>query len=321
MRSTDRRHHRSAVWTALFVTVLWSTSWVLIRWGFDDEDLSPLTFAGLRYALAALVLVGVVAARSDHRRDFAALDRWTIRRLCLLGLIFYSLTQGAQFVAIDSQPAATTSLVLSLTPLVVALLGARALGEGASARQVVGAISVVFGAWIYFGGALGATLVGMFAAFVALGSNVGAALIGRSVNRGGTHAPIVITAVSMTVGALALLVVGLSVEGVPHLTGRAGAILVWLAIVNTALAFTLWNRSLVHLAALESAGINNTMLIQIAALGWIFLGEVPGVLGIIGIVVVSMGVFFTQAVSPSPSSPSSSVRPGQRADPDPRRLP
>ena len=43
-------------------------------------------------------------------------------RLVLLGLVMYSLTQGAQFVALDRQPAATTSLLLSMTPLMVALL-------------------------------------------------------------------------------------------------------------------------------------------------------------------------------------------------------
>ena len=40
---------------ALLVTVLWSSSWVLIRWGLDDEGLSPLMFAALRYGLAAVV--------------------------------------------------------------------------------------------------------------------------------------------------------------------------------------------------------------------------------------------------------------------------
>jgi drug/metabolite transporter (DMT)-like permease len=291
----DRRQHVVALWMALFVTVLWSSSWVLIRFGLDEENLSPLTFAGMRYVLAALVLVGVVVARPARRAEVRSLDRRTIGRLCLLGLVFYSLTQGAQFVAIDNQPAATTSLVLSLTPLLVALLGTRALGERATARQLAGAVIVAVGAWVYFGGSLGATVIGMTAALVGLGSNVGASLIGRSVNRSAAHSPVVVTATSMTVGSVALLVAGLVAEGVPQLTARAALILVWLAVVNTALAFTLWNLSLRHLSALESAGTNNTMLVQIAALGWVFLGEAPGVLGVAGIVLVSIGVFLTQA--------------------------
>lgn len=38
--------------SALPVTTLWSSSWVLIRWGLEDE-VSPLSFAGLRYALVS----------------------------------------------------------------------------------------------------------------------------------------------------------------------------------------------------------------------------------------------------------------------------
>ena len=51
------RQHALAVLQALFVTFLWSTSWVLIKIGLDDLDLKPLSFAGLRYALAALILL------------------------------------------------------------------------------------------------------------------------------------------------------------------------------------------------------------------------------------------------------------------------
>ena len=40
-------------------------------------------------------------------------------------------------------------------------------------------------------------------------------------------------------------------------------------MVNTAFAFTLWNLSLQRLTAVESAGVNNTMLIQIAVLAWL----------------------------------------------------
>lgn len=48
--------HSRALTSALAVTFLWSSSWVLIRWGLDDEALKPLTFAALRYGLATVVL-------------------------------------------------------------------------------------------------------------------------------------------------------------------------------------------------------------------------------------------------------------------------
>ena len=102
----DLRSHRIAVWLALIVTVLWSSSWVLIRWGLDDEGLPPVTFAALRYGLAAIVLVGWVIFRERHRRHEYSVDRRYVVQLVLLGVILYGLTQGAIFVALDAQPAA-----------------------------------------------------------------------------------------------------------------------------------------------------------------------------------------------------------------------
>jgi drug/metabolite transporter (DMT)-like permease len=288
--------HLRAVLIALLVTFLWSSSWVLIRWGLDQEALEPITFAALRYGPASLVLFIWVLSSRSLRRDLFELSRTSIIQIVVLGLVFYALTQGAQFVAIDSQPAATTSLVLSWTPMLVALAGGWSIGERSSSRQLGGTLLVVAGAWFYFAGDLGATVAGMTAALVGLGANVASTLLGRHVNRQASIAPVVITAVSMGVGAAILTTGGVAIEGMPAISTRAWLIIVWLAVINTALAFTLWNLSLRRLSALESAAINNTMLIQIAGLAWIFLDEPLGFREAIGIVLVTIGILLTQTV-------------------------
>ncbi|MBK7450109.1 MAG: EamA family transporter [Anaerolineales bacterium] len=48
--------HLIAVSQALLVTFLWSTSWVFIKIGLES-DLPAVTFAGLRYTLAAFCLL------------------------------------------------------------------------------------------------------------------------------------------------------------------------------------------------------------------------------------------------------------------------
>jgi drug/metabolite transporter (DMT)-like permease len=287
--------HRRALLAAVAVTVLWSSSWVLIRWGLDDHGLRPVGFAGLRYGAAAIVLTGWVLTRSRHRTALAALTRPQIGRLAALGLVFYTLTQGAQFVAIDNQPAATTSLVLSLTPLAVSFVSNRLLDEVASRRQIVGSALIAAGALAYFSGSLGFTPVGMAAALVGLGANTVGALLGRSVNRTLALPAEVVTVVSMGIGAGLLLAIGVALEGLPRLDGTGWLIVAWLAVVNTAVAFTWWNWSLRHLTATASAGINNTMLVQIALLGWIFLDETPGAVQWLGMAVVSLGIFLAQA--------------------------
>ncbi len=299
--------HLRATATALLVTVLWSSSWILIRWGLDDEALRPITFAAFRYGLASVVLAAVVIGRPSLRRHLGGLDRFTWLRVVALGAVFYTLTQGAQFVAIDNQPAATSSLVLSWTPLVVVGLSAWSLAEIPQRRQVLGAVLVGIGAWSYFTGDLGATLVGMTAALVGLGANAASSLIGRHLNRQAHVPPVVLTALSMTIGSVILVGAGLATEGVPTVSTRAWVIIAWLAVVNTALAFTLWNLSLRRLSAVESAGINNTMLIQIALLAWIFLDEQPGIFELGGIVLVSVGVFLTQTTGLRQRSTSSSL--------------
>lgn len=294
MPEADRPSHARAVWTALFVTMLWSSSWVLIRIGLDDEELPPLTFAGLRFTVAAMVLLGWTVSSRSRRHQFVKLDRSTIKMLVILGLVYFSVTQGAQFVAIDAQPAATSSLMLAPTAFFVAVLSSWSIGERVSARQLIGAVLVAGGAAVYFSGDLGATWVGMVASSAGLTANVAGALLGRHVNRQGNASPLVVTTVSMTIGAAVLLAIGLGVEGLPDLGVKSALIIGWLAFVNTAIAFTLWNTAQRRLAAVESSAINNTMLIQIAALAWVFLGERPGALGVIGIVIVSGGAFLAQ---------------------------
>lgn len=292
---TDQ-HERRALLIALFVTVLWASSWVIIRYGMDDEGLRPITFAGLRYTTAAIVLGVVVASRPGARSAVRALDRRQVRTLAVLGVVLIAVAQGAQFVALDHQPAATTSLVLSMTPLLVALVAGVSLGEHATRRQLMGASLVAAGAALYFSGSLAATAPGMAAAIVCLVANGAGSLMGRNINRDLRRSPLITTTISMSVGAVILLAVGIGVEGFPSVTVRAWAFIGWLAVVNTAFAFTIWNHSQRHLTATESAAINNTMLIQIAILAWVFLGERPSAIQIAGILAVTVGITMGQRV-------------------------
>ena len=68
----------------------------------------------------------------------------------------------------------------------------------------------------------------------------------------------------------------------------------WLAVVNTAFAFTLWNHTLRTLTAIESNVMNNTMLIQIALLAWIFLGESLNGRQLLGIALAVVGIAIVQ---------------------------
>jgi drug/metabolite transporter (DMT)-like permease len=283
-----------AIAVGVFVTVLWSSSWLLVRWG-DTHSIDPVSFAALRYLGAAAVLIAVTAVR--HRRAAATLlrDRTTLRWVAGLGVVYYAITQAAQFVAIVHQPAATTSLVLSATVVVVALLSRLTLREPITGTTVLGAVVVVAGSLIFLRGALGFSVVGMTAALIALAGNSTATLLGRHVNRTGAHHPVAITTVSMSIGAV-VLVLGavISQRPMPRIGVTTGVIVAWMTLVNTAAAFSLWTWVLHRVTAAEASSINNLMLIEIGALGWIFLDEHLGIVDIVGIAVVLAGVTITQ---------------------------
>jgi drug/metabolite transporter (DMT)-like permease len=284
------RSHLVAVLQALLVTLLWSSSWVLIKIGL--QEIPALTFAGLRYVFAFLMLLPFALRDPGLRR----LDRAAWRELALLGLLLYSLTQGAQFLALVTLPAQTASLVLSFTPVAVALLASRVLGERLVAGQRWGVALYLLGVAIYFVPlrSQGGQLWGSLTIVVGMLTNAGSGLLGRRINRSAHLSPLLVTAVSMGVGSLFLLGAGVTVQGLPRLDLRAWAIVLWLAAVNTAFAFTLWNRTLRTLGATESSLINNTMLVQIALLAWLFLGEPLGLRELAAFALVVAGLLIVQ---------------------------
>ncbi|MGH2537735.1 MAG: DMT family transporter [Candidatus Promineifilaceae bacterium] len=285
--------HSRAALAGLFVTFLWSTSWVLIKFGL--EEVPAITFAGLRYSLAFLALLPL-AWRRGRLAPLRALPGRAWLQLLALGLILYTLTQGAQFLGLFYLPAITTNLLLSFTSILVALAAIRLLAERPTGGQWAGALLYLAGALLYFfplsvpaGQALGYAIVagGVLA-------NAAAALLGRHVNRSLGLPALSVTVASMGIGGLALLAAGLLGQGLPPLSPLNWAIILWLALVNSAFAFTLWNRSLRVLTALEASVINNTMMIQIPILAWLFLGERPLPQQWLGMLLAAAGVFWVQ---------------------------
>jgi drug/metabolite transporter (DMT)-like permease len=282
-----------AILLALFVTVLWSTSWVLIKFGL--EDIPPLTFSGLRYVWAFLVLLPIALRSPARRATIRRLSRPDWLRLTLLGLVFYTATQGLAFVAMVSLQAITFSLMLNFTSVAVAVLGIFWLRELPTALQWAGVAISLVGAVVYFT-PLGTTepLVGLIIGGIVVATNAISALLGREINRTGELDALTVTLVSMGAGSIALLALGVAIQGLPRIDPLGWLIVGWLAVVNSALAFTLWNHTQRTLSATESSIINNTMLIQIAVLAWLFLGETLTLREVAGLALAALGILFVQ---------------------------
>ena len=287
--------HIKAVLQALFVTFLWSTSWVLIKIELQ-ASLPALTFAGLRYFIAFLCLLPFVLINPIHRNAISSISRATWMQLALLGIMFYALTQGAQFISLAFLPAATVSLLLNFSPIFVALPSGFLNKEPPSIIQWGGILLSTIGAIIYFLplNIPSEQIFGLAIALIGVLANSGSSLLGRQVNHQSGLSPILITSISMGIGGSLLLVAGVTTQGFGHLDLVQWLIVGWLAVVNTAVAFTLWNNSLRTLTAVESSIINSTMLPQIAILAWVFLDEPLNIKQIFGIALVGVGTLIVQ---------------------------
>jgi len=284
---------KKAIALAIFVTFLWATSWVLVKLGLDD--LPPLTFAGLRYFLAFLFLIPF-AFQKKNLAEIKTLTSTDWRFLILLGLVYYTINQGTIFAALALLPAIAVSMILSFTSIVTAGVAIRTLAEKAGWMQWVGILLNLTGAYLYFHPVdlPRSQWLGILLAFTGMVANSVSTVLGRKVNRTGKVSSVVITTISMGIGAAALLAAGLATEKFPVLTLNHILLLGVLAMVNTAFAFTLWNRALQRLEALEASVINNLVTFQIAILAWVFLGEKLSNLDIFGIILAVIGAMLVQ---------------------------
>jgi drug/metabolite transporter (DMT)-like permease len=293
MRMAHPPSRPAAVLCALLVVTLWSSSWVLIKLGL--EDIPPLTFAGLRYFLAFVALLPFCATGSS-RRTLWGLSRRSWLLLGALGLTLYAVGVGGQYVALVYLPTVTTRLIYALNIVVVALLSGLLLRERPTLWQWWGVFVAMLGIYVYFHPVdiPASQLTGILAALVGMLAFALAAILGRNVARWGTIPPLVMTAVSMGVGSVALLSCGVLVQGLPAISLRNWLIILWLSVVNTSLAFVLWNHTLRTLTAVESNIITNVMIVEIAALGWVFLRERLSAIDVAGLGLVIAGTIMVQ---------------------------
>jgi drug/metabolite transporter (DMT)-like permease len=286
-----RLRNWQAVGLALLVTILWSSSYVLVKIGLRET--APMGFAALRYLMASAFLILVLVVRKPRA---IRLDKRGLFLLVLAAFSGYTVAQGLNFVGLSFLPAVSVSLLLNFTPVLVAIIGSIMLSEIPNLAQVVGALVALIGGFVYFFGypapsyPLGIAIV--------LVSGVGWALY-LVLTRKHHKSALAIddlhyTAITMTIGSVAMLALALVYEGPPVVTTQVLLLAAWMAVVNTALAFFLWTICLRFMRAFELSMIQNTMLLQVAVMAAIFLAEPISTTMLGGILLVLVGVGVVQ---------------------------
>jgi len=301
--------------TAILVTFLWSTSYVLIKLGLPK--IPPLDFAAYRYSLASLVLL----VASSIKRPNTVTAKWTkedVLLVVVLGLLGYTLAQGLQFVGLDYLPAVTTSFLQNFTPVFVLCIAYPLLREAPIRLQYIGLGVALAGVLAFFAGQpLEAEATGVVV--VLLGSVAWAAylVIVKKAKVAEKLGALRFTTLTMGAGSLMLLAAALVSGGAPSLGLDDWLIIVWLSLLNTAFAFYLWNVALKTLKAFELSILQNTMLVQIALLSWYFLGEEITLNMAIGMALILVGSGIVQVPEFRPAlfrrkEKSLSLGPGSR---------
>ncbi len=275
---------------ALFV-LLWSTGFVGAKYGLPYAP--PFTFLALRLAVAAVLLTGLAAAlRSVGMPERAQYGRASIAGLLLhagyLGGVFYAISIGV--------PAGVSAVIVSLQPVLTAVLASRVLGERPSARQWVGlalglaGVALVVGPGIAeAGSAEPLPVAGLLSCVVALASGTLGTVWQK---RHGDGIPLVWgTVVQYTAAAAVLFAVALATEDLSiQWTGDFVLAFVWLVLVLSIGAVLLL---LLLLRRGTAAGVSSLYYLvppATAVEAYLLFGERLGALALIGIGVTAVGV-------------------------------
>jgi drug/metabolite transporter (DMT)-like permease len=243
------------VW--LLLCLIWGSTWLFIKLGL--QDLPPLTFAGIRFVTAALIIFALISVRGvplpDKTRD------WMF--LAVTGILSFTLNYGLVFWGEQYISSGLAALLQSMLPLFGLIIAHFYLpGERMTLPRIAGVVLGVCGVAVIFSNqlqvsgprALWGSAALVLSAFCAAYANVLVKTYGLNLQ------PSVLAAGQMVFGLVPLLLIGIPLEGNPltyRWTPVAVMSLFYLAIVGTVIAFLLYYW-LIH-----NMDVTKTMLIAL----------------------------------------------------------
>jgi len=275
------------------LSLLWGLAFVGIKEVLDE--ISPTTLTILRFAIADVCLIGVLAAVPSTRPRFEPGDRWRIVVLGLTGVPMYhlALNWGEQRTS-----ASVAALIVATAPVMVALGSAAVLRERVTARRWLGialaftGVAVLAAAHRTGGGSTSfiGVIVGMLAPLSwAIYSIVAKPLTARA-------SSIQVTAAGMLVGSIALLpfLSGQTIREIGGLSATAWAWMAQLGIGSSVGGYFIFVWALGRLDATRvSVFLYAVPLVAIIS-AWLILDEPLGVSVLVAAVLVIAGVVLAQ---------------------------
>jgi drug/metabolite transporter (DMT)-like permease len=274
----------------LLLTCIWGTTWSAIR--VQLRGIPPFTGVALRFALAGAVLLGVALAmkvplgRARYERRL-----WVVNAACT-----FCTSYGLVYWAEQWLPSGLTAVLFATFPLIVAVLAHFWIpGERLTAAAVVGVVVGFAGVAVLFSADL-ESIAGPRAVFVAavlLISPTVSAVAQVAVKRwGGEVHPLSITAAPMllTGGVMGTLAAIVERDRGATFGGPSVGALLYLALVGSALAFSLYFWLLRHLPSTQVSLVAYTAPVLAVFVGRVALDEPVTARMLAGSALVAAGV-------------------------------
>ena len=275
----------------LTLCVVWSSTWLAIKVGL--RDLPPISFVGIRFLIAIVVLVAVSIGRTRllplRRNDYAV--------LAITGILMFAVNYTLLFWA-ELHVSSGLAAVLQATIPIFGMIFAHWMlpDEPLRLQKLAGAIIALGGVTVICGRLLGFN--GPLAFWGGVGVVIGAAsaafanvwVKARSIQL----APAMLAAWQMIFGIAPLLVLGLAVDGDParfHWTAMALFCLLYLAVIGSALTFLLLYWLLPRLTVAQLQSISLITPPGAVMLGWLLGGETFPASSLFGAAFVLAGVW------------------------------
>ena len=217
------------VW--LVLCAIWGSTWLFIKIGL--EDLPPISFAGLRFVLASLILVALATARGSR---FPRRSDWTL--LLVAGVLGFACNYGLLFWGEQHVSSGLAALLQATIPAFGLVFAHLVLpGERMTPLKVSGVVLGVFGVGVIFSNQFEvADPLALRGSLAIVAGGICIAYANVLVKaRGGHLDAAVLSAGQMIFGLLPLVVIGWAVEGSPfafHWTLRAVVSLLYLTVVG-----------------------------------------------------------------------------------------
>ncbi|MGW2823398.1 DMT family transporter [Streptomyces sp. NPDC001443] len=296
---------------ATVTVVLWASAFVSIR--SAGAAYSPGALALGRLLTGVLALGALWAVRREGLPPRSAWRRTAVSGVLWFGFYMVVLNWGEQQV-----DAGTAALVVNIGPLLIAVLGARLLGDALPPRLVAG-MAVSFAGAVTVGlsmsGGGGSSALGVVLCLLAAIAYAGGVVTQKPALE--RASALQVTTFGCLVGAVVCLpFAGQLVREAGEAPLSATLNMVYLGVFPTALAFTTWAYALARTTAGRMGATTYAVPALVVLMSWLVLGEVPGVLTLAGGALCLTGVAVSRSRSRRPAvvpaaGPAAAPRPDQ----------